>query len=566
MGFFSKFTGLFRKAKRSYADIVRNSNLNADWAVTGLSEDAEIYQNIEGMRNRSRDLFKTNCYFKKYRDELWANVFGANGICLRMRVLETEDRVVYAADEKAHLDKAQAEHDRFINYVRSKGGSAMRRELWNKATAKVKVGEIDLYACELIERAWTEWKRKQYATMSGRFTYNDTCKQMILCAARDGDCFIRMVRDPNVNKFGFSLQLINAEYCDYNLNVSRAEGRNEIRMGIELDAWGKPVAYHFIKRQPGDWQHGISAGWYGGAHERIDAREIIHYGRPDDAENVRPAPWAVAVFNKARHHDKYEEAEVIAARVAASKMGFLWSDVVPEGGFLGDPPDPQKSPQSISVAPGEFQGLPYGVKVHDWNPNHPNQNFAEFRKSMLRSMCAGLPGASYAAVANDYESVNFSAGRLDRLTVSEEWKLLQEFHIETAERPIFEAWLEMALITRAIPLPLAKFAKFNKPVFQARRWAGIDALKEGHADTINLQNKTTSRTLLHDERGTDFEDTIIELAREKLLMEELGLSDEINGISANDDEDDQQESKPKNGKKNRASDGRFMVKIGDEND
>ena len=102
--------------------------------------------------------------------------------------------------------------------------------------------------------------------------------------------------------------------------------------------------------------------------------------------------------------------------------------------------------------------------------------------------------------------------------------LLQAWDECAAERRIFEAWLEMALATGAIPLPLSKFAKFNKPCFHYRRWEGIEVLKEANADAVNLANGLTTRSILLGKRGLDFEEVAQELAKEKAFLEALGLS------------------------------------------
>ena len=362
--------------------------------------------------------------------------------------------------------------------------------------------------------------------------YGELRQLRLISGARDGDIFIRHVRDPKVNKFGYAQQFINSEWCDHFYNGVLPNG-NEVRMGIEYPkmSWGlgKPVAYYFIKRQPQDWQFSIPGAFNftsGNLHERIPAEEIIHYARYSDADSTRPAPWGASTIPKARQLDQYELAEVIAAREQACKTGFLTSTLVPEGGQEFQPPNPQGVTLQDQV-PGSTQGLPWGVDYKERNPTHPNGNFDTFRKGQLRSWCAGMPGADYNIIANDLEGINFSAGRLGRLDTNEMSKMIQRFDINRAERPTFEAWLEMSLITGAVPLPLAKFDKFNKPNFQGRRWAGVDEVKEATAAALRISNKMSSRSRECAEDGDDFEEIAFELAEEEMLLESLGLSSEL---------------------------------------
>jgi capsid protein len=86
----------------------------------------------------------------------------------------------------------------------------------------------------------------------------------------------------------------------------------------------------------------------------------------------------------------------------------------------------------------------------------------------------------------------------------------------------------MALITQAVKLPISKFEKFNKPHFQARRWPGVDPMKEVNAAASAISNKFTSRTAVIESgvcgESGDFEDTIIQLAEEEMMLESLGMN------------------------------------------
>lgn len=511
-----------RLSRKDYKQVVGVGGINSDWALNALSEDADVWQNQFGLRTRSRDLFRTDVYFQKYSEELWANVFGSEGITCRMRVKETEDRIVYSPDEKSFRQANANRVDRVNEYLKRRFNRSIERQ------ATIKVGDLDLYANKVIEEAWAKWKRREFCTVSGVLSYNEVCQIRLLSAARDGDFFLRHIRSPQVNEYGYSLQLINSEWCDFNLNTRDPDSGNDIRMGIERDKWGKRIAYYFIKRTPMDWQFGTPGfGQTGGpkTYTRIPAEEIIHYARYKDGDNTRPAPWSASVIQKSRHLDKYEEAEVVAARVSACKLGFFTSNQVPEGGeAMGDRPDPTQE-ATMDAEPGSFTGLKWGIDFKEWNPEHPNGNFDLFRKGMLRAWCAGMPGANYNIIANDLEGVNYSSGRLGMLDERELWKLIQRFDIDIAERPIFENWLEMSLMTGAIPLPLAKFDKFNKPIFRGRRWAWVDPQKEVEASALQVANKFTSRTRVVEDSDVDadFEQIIFELAEEEMMMEELGL-------------------------------------------
>lgn len=532
--------------QRDYRGVVSVGGDNGDWIINQLTNDSDVWQNSWLLTARARDLFKTNPVLIKYRELLWSNVFGANGIMLRMKIKETEDRVVSAPAEKWAI----IAHERKINQLRKwaerKTGSPIdeyrlltmadraenctREDIISGRAMMIQVGDPDVYACLRVESGWKQWQRAEFCDLRKTRDYKVLRQLRLLNGARDGDVFIRKIMDPKVNKFGFSLQIIAAEWCDRFYNTVLTNG-NVVIMGIEykMSDWGigEPVAYYFIKRQPMDWQFSIPGAFnFTGAalHTRIDASEIIHYARPDDGEGTRPAPWVSSVIPSSRQLDQAMIAEVVAWRESACKVGFLYSDIMPEGGFQGDTINPRNSLPTQPLSPGEVHALEYGVKFQGNDPLHPNSNVEQFRKTVGRQITAGLPGGDYNILFSDLENINFSAGRLGRLDTNEMSMLLQQFDIDTAERPIFEEWLYMALATGAIPLPLAKFDKYNKPVFNGRRWRAIDEVKEVTASALRIANKLSNRSSECADEGVDFEENAFELAEEEMLLESLGMS------------------------------------------
>lgn len=521
--------------ERTYAELASTGGSNSDWLFGSLSEDADIWQSAWALTSRVRDLFRSNPLYQSYRETLWANVLGANGIMLRMTIKEQEDRVIHTEEEK-YLCGYHERRERVMEFLAKEQGREHVRQarihvLGNNGTRKasVKIGEPDVFANTLIERKWAEWQSEKFCDVRGARNYKTIRQLRLIAAVRDGDFFLLMVKDPRVNKFGFSLRMINSEWCDRFLNQTLENG-NVIIMGIEYEhtPWGigKKVAYHFIKRRPRDWQFSVRGGFgYGGAesHERISAELVIHYARAVDADGTRPAPWVATTIPSSRQRDQAMLAEVIAWRVSACKGGFYSSDIAPEGGMDFIPPDPCGIRRE-ELKPGEWKGLPYGVKAEAVNPTHPNASVKEFRMASIQDGCAGMPGSNYSTMANDYAAINFSAGRLQRLDTNETNMLLQQFDIDYAESKVFDNWLEMSLMTGAIPLPLSKIEKFNSKVFTGRRWRGVDEVKEANAAALRIANKLSSYTSENADIGNDFEAVIIQQAEERMMMISYGIN------------------------------------------
>lgn len=529
-------------AARGYREVAGIGTSNTDWAIGIMGADADLWQNAWLLTSRMRDLFRCNPLYTKYRELLWANVFGENGILLRNKAKEMEDRVIHTPDEKIvletywtstitweryhrvarHFAKKRGETYKERSHLSMSGSNGTRK-------ATIKVGELDVFANQLIERKWLEWQRAEYCDFRRSINYRTLQQMRMISAVTDGDCFIRIVRGKSINKFGIALQLISSEWVDRFYNTILPNG-NEVRMGIEYQftPFGirEPVAYYFIKRVPMDWQWSNPQGLFGNPqlYERVKAEDIIHYRRIVETNNTRPAPWCASTIPKARQLDQFELAEVIAARRSACKVGYVKSTMLPDGGQSYALPDPAGM-RFEELAPGEIGGLPWGMEYQDVDPKHPNQNFEAFRKAMLRSDTAGMPGADYSRMANDYEAINFSAGRLQMMDTNDIYKLLQRFDIDYAERPIFEAWLNMSLLTGEIKLPVSKFEKFNQPVFQGRRWPQVDEIKSETASALRVANKMNSRQReCAASQQADWEEILFELAEENMVLEQFGMA------------------------------------------
>ena len=215
----------------------------------------------------------------------------------------------------------------------------------------------------------------------------------------------------------------------------------------------------------------------------------------------------------------YEEAELIAARVAASKMGFYTS---PDGDqYAGDDYDTAGNLVS-DVEPGSFEQLPAGMSFESFDPQHPTTAFDSFVRAALRGASAGL-NVSYHTLANDLEKVNFSSIRSGVLEEREQWRVLQSWMCEQFCDPIFRRWLRSALTTGALALPPDKYDKFTEVQWQPRGWSWVDPLKDQKANAEGVALGVMTRQDIAAAQGKDLEEIFEQLQREKSLAEQYGL-------------------------------------------
>lgn len=495
----------------------QNDRLTADIEryASQRSANADIRPALKTMRSRSRHVAHNNGYARKFIKLARNNIAGPSGFHLQMRVPNRDPQTGY--DEGANA---------------------------------------------AIERAWARWSRPGICTVDGRLSRADFERLVIEHVVRDGEVLIRIVKSRGVNEYGFALQLIEADLLDEELNIpfnSRAvpagmalEAEREIRMGVEQDAAGRAVAYWLRAHHPGDdMGYRSVARW-----TRVPAGEIIHAFVPERIGASRGVPWFYSGLRRIWMLGQYEEAELTAARVAASKMAFYTQTADADAGPLPDAVD--ESGQAIrEVEPGILEKLPAGWDLKAFDPQHPVEAFGDFVKYQLRGFAAGL-GIPYETLVADLESANYSSLRHGELAARDEWRTMQDWMREAVLVPVFEGWLEMALLTGALNLTVAAYDRYNAPHFMARGWQWVDPQKEIQADTQAVQLGVKTRAQICAERGLDFEDVLRGLAREQKLAEQLGVK--IDGPAApaaptssapqpedteNDDQEDRNRSRRK---------------------
>jgi lambda family phage portal protein len=461
------------KARRDFA-AAQSTRLTGGWNARNISANADLYRSLDSLRGRSRDLCNNNDYAKRFLGMVAANVVGGTGVGLQARIYDGPNR----PDEAAN---------------------------------------------NAVESAWAAWCARGVCDVTGRLSLRDIENLVIQAVARDGEALVRKVRGSSAgNPFGFALQVIDIDRLDTKLVRAPERGLNEIKMGVEVNAFGRAVAYWLRPYHPGEMFLVDSA--ITGSHVRVPADEIQHVYRADRPEALRGIPWMHSAMIRLNHLGAYEEAAVIAARVGAAKMGFF---TTPDGQPPGDGEDAEDVPFT-EVEPGAFGSLPTGTEFTPFNPDYPHQMFADFVKANLRGISSGM-GVAYHALANDLTSVSFSSIRSGTLEERDQWMAIQEWFIECFLEPVYREWLQSALAFGQVKLPngsalsVTKLDKFSAHVWQPRRWQWVDPRNDMEANLIAVQQGFKTRTQVCAELGVDFEDVLAQLKREQDKAKELGV-------------------------------------------
>ena len=450
--------------KRSYSG-ASTGRLFADFVTASTSADAEIKDNIRILRDRARELARNDSYISRYLNLMVSNVIGKHGVRI---------------SSKSRNDN----------------------------------GSLDLAANQLIERSWKEWSKLGNCTANGRLSFLDCQKIFIESLCRDGEVLIRKIKS-NDSPFGFTLQFLEADHLDESKNGFNKSTGNRIKMGVEVNKHDKPVAYHLFKEHPYDRTYMGNI-----EHIRVPADEIIHAYLPQRAEQTRGISLIATAMANVKMLNGYLEAEIVAARVGASKMGFFTSS---DGdGYVGDGYENEFNP-TMNAQAGVFEQLPSGMDFKAFDPTHPTSAFDSFTTSVLRSIASGL-NISYHSLSNDLTSVNYSSIRQGALEDRSMYMIYQQFVIEHFINPVFQSWLEMAISTGYINLPMGKFDKFSNSVnFIPRSFSWIDPLKEMQANVVGLQNGTLTYADISASYGRDTEELFEQHQKEIELAKQYNI-------------------------------------------
>ncbi len=459
------------------------SRLTLDWVAPILSPDQECRGNLRLLRARGRELCRNNPTAKHFLNLLATNVIGNRGIRYRARVRNNDGK--------------------FNRVLNSK-----------------------------IEDAWAQWSKVGNCTVDGKLSLRGVEDLVLRTVAMDGECFIRKVAGFR-NPWGFALQFIDPDQVDHLYSRARsatpakpsfgkaasgmndAGGENEIRLGIEVDEWGKPVAYWVNPGHPSD---------FGGSllRQRIPGEQIIHIFDPYRCNQTRGLTWFHPVMMQLKMLHGYSETELVAARVGAAKSGFFeYTDI---GTF--DAPNPD-TPLRMEANPGIFEKLPPGLKFVPNNIDHPANAFENFIKANLRLVASGV-GASYNSLANDLIGVNYSSLRSGLLIERDHWSVVQQWFAESFMQPVFDDWLKYSLLAGALVLDSRDPSRFSKGVWLPRGWQWVDPLKDSQAAIIDIAAAINSPERVVADRGDDLEEIYEEIHEAQQLADSYGIKMNLN--------------------------------------
>lgn len=393
-----------------------------------------------------------------------------------------------------------------------------------------RVGGLNQGMNRAHETSWAEWGERGTCTVDGSCSWVDALELHVFTLVVDGEVLWRIVRGAP-NAWGFALEPLDTDLIDETFTGRWTNG-NEVIMGIEVDRYGRPVAYHLWTRHPSE---------FGGdrRRERVLASDIIHDFIGTRAKQRRGLPFATPILLDAGTLAAFLEASTHAARIGASRIAAIEKD---KDYQVDDDQEFDEVPDEVS--PGQVYDLAPGSRLASIDWQYPTGEIDPFVRIVSRFVAAGY-GVSYAAATGDLTGANYSSLRAGRLTELDVWRRMQRMVIERFCTVVHREWLSFAVMANKLPAR-KNMRDYLAVKWQPRGWVGVDPLKDQQAQDMKLANLLTTRRRILAEEGEDLEEILEERAEEEKLLQQLELQPTVavksktpkNGDPADDAEDD----------------------------
>jgi lambda family phage portal protein len=377
-----------------------------------------------------------------------------------------------------------------------------------------------------VEAAFSEWAKA--VDLAGKL------RTMRMAKATDGEAFAVMTANPLVDSaVTLDVQLVEADRvsspvfaCGYAVtgpDTCRGEAQRSQVDGIVLDAWGNPQTYTILRQHPGDM-----TAWKT-QYDLVPADAVVHWFRADRPGQHRGIPEitpALPLFAQLR---RYTLAVIAAAETAADFAAVLFTDAPANGEAQAlEPMDVVELEKRMATV------LPDGWRLGQIEAQQPATGYGEFKREILNEIarCLNLP---YNIAACNSSGYNYASGRLDHQTYYKSIRVEQAHLAESVLDRIFAAWIDEAMLTSELSILRTVRKMPHQWFFDGTEH--VDPAKEANAQATRLASNTTTLANEYARQGRDWETELRQRAKERALMQELGLTSAQEAPQPTEDED-----------------------------
>lgn len=477
----------FLNSGYSHHGASRQRTSMAAWVSTSKSPEEDIGENLELLRERSRDQYY--------------------GVPLARGSIE---RIVTSSVGPGLRPKFSIDRD----YL---GMTEEEADRWE----------------DTAEREFGYWAESKDCDASRRNNFYEMQGVAFLSLLMNGDVFAALPMRPLPGRiYDLQVRLLEGDrVCDPMIMPRGVR----ICQGIEMDPGGTPVAAWITNRHPKgesfalpklDW---VRAPFFGEVSGR---RNLLHLMRSERVDQPRGVPLLAPVIETLKQLGRYTDAELMASVVNGMYSIFFEHEAKEmelgeESYALDDSGLEEDLLGRVQLGYGSVFDLPPGVKANATAPGRPNQSFDAFVVAICRQVGSAL-GIPFELLVLNFTS-SYSASRGALLEAWKLFKIWREWFSDNFCQPILFEWLCEAVLKGRIEAP----GFFEDPMtaycYSWVDWYGpaqgqLDPLKEVNAaqKRIEINASSESREAM-ELTGSEWEMNVRLRAKEEAVKKKLGL-------------------------------------------
>lgn len=465
----------------AYAAASSNAKDMATWNPFRLSPDAALLGELDVINARGDDLSRNNGVANGAERTFVDNTIGPRVLCK-----PNPDRVALGRD-------------------------AIWVDRWSHA----------------VESEWKSFADGVYFDVAARLNFHSATRLQARTLASAGEMLaLPLWLTDRGSRWNTCLQLVDPA------RLSNPSGRMDtatLRGGVEIDAYGAPVAYHIRKSHPGDL-FGFGGFLIAGQWERIpawtafDRARVIHGFEPERIGQNRGKPPIAAVARMFKMYDHLGVEKlrqtVLNSMIFAAMETPLDQEAFVEafGGSKISDYHNQLKEWRVQMRGGAIIPMPPGTKLSPFTPGSPDSELDAFATLMLRHIGVGL-NMPYELIFKDFSKTNYSSARAALLEAWRYFSACRQTVTDLWCAVVYDLWFEEAVHRGRIPdcTPADFYARRLawtqcKWIYAGRGW--VDPLKEAQAAGARMDNNLTSQQDEAAEQGRDYRDVQEQRARE----------------------------------------------------
>lgn len=425
-----------------------------------------------------------------------------------------------------------------VQTMRNRARAAVRNDVW--AGAAVRRKQIETIGTGIKPRSMVKdaelrdaihllfWDWVDESDADATFDFFGQQSIAVREMGEAGECFIRLrTRRPEDGlSVPLQLQVLEPEFCPIEYNRDLPNG-NKVRMGIEFNLIGKPVAYWMYRAHPQD-----AASIRAAELVPVPASEILHIFEPMRAGQIRGIPELSRALVKIREIHDYDDAEVVRKKFAAMWTAFIRKPQETGVGYdalsntKSSDTDDDDTPISV-VEPGTTQVLLPGEEVEIAPAADVGGSYEPFLRYQLMAIAASC-GQYYEVLTGDMSKINDRTMRVMLAAFRREIGHIQHNVVAFKMcRPIWNRWMDLAVITEALPIALSDYRRrprdFRRVQWSPQGWPYINPLQDVEADKRAIRAGLDTRADSGARRGLDAEEIDRTNAADQKRADDLGL-------------------------------------------